>query len=122
MAGSLRTFSYVADNGDDFLYLADESNTEAIHDPVPNPPTGSSVTRFGIPRNVRPRAAYYASRTTTRRLRIIVATIAQYNDLPDSITDPIEGTGLLYLTGVTGEKLRLYPRGVDTGLTDGDNP
>lgn len=104
------------------MYSADESNTEAIHDTVPNPPTTPLATRFGIPRNVKPRTAYYASGTTTRALRIVVATLARFNTLPATITDPIAGTGTLALAGVTSEKLRLYKVGIDTGLTDGDSP
>lgn len=122
MAGSLRTFLYTTDSGDTFLYTADESNTESIHATVPEPPTTPLASRFGLPRNLKPRSAYYASQTTTRGLRIIVANLATFNALPNSITDPIAGTGTLVLSGVTAEKLRLLKVGIDTGLTDGDSP
>jgi len=120
MAGSLRNFQYRTDNGANFLFRGDESNTEAVNGTAANIVVANAGNP-GIPRNIKPRRVYYASADGNRTLSAIASTVAIYNEPPQTIGDPIDGTGVLTLVRKTPERVRLYPN-VDTGLTDGDTP
>ena len=121
MAGSLRNFQYIADDGQPYLYKADESNTEAVNLLTANIVV-ANVNRPGIPRNYRPRRVFYASSDRTRTLSTVVSTIAVYNTPPQTIPDTIAGgAAVLTLIRKTPERITLYTN-VDTGLTDGDAP
>lgn len=119
MAGSLRNFQYIADNGDIFLFRADESNTEAVNALVANI-VAANANRPGIPRGFRMRTLTYGNATRTRSIRCYASTLAIYNAPPATIPDTL-GSGNLSLIRKNPERIRIYPN-FDTGLDDGDAP
>lgn len=122
MAGSKKYFVYTADNDIDYALLADESNTEAVNAGTQDYADGVSIIHE-LPRNIRPRFAEYANATRTRKIKCYALTQAVYNGAAigvPSITDPIAGTGTLFLVRLEPERLKRIPISVDTGLTDGD--
>jgi hypothetical protein len=121
MAGSLRNFQYVADDGQIYLFKADESNVESVNLLVANIVT-ANANRPGIPRNVTPRRVYYSNADRTRTLGIIASTQAIYLAPPATIPDTLpSSTAVLSLSRKTPERVRLFSN-IDTGLTDGDAP
>jgi hypothetical protein len=121
MAGSLRNFQYTADDGQIYLFKADESNIESVNVLVANIVT-ANLTRPGLPRNIVPRKVFYANAEGTRTLSIIASTLAVYLAPPATIPDTLpSSTAVLSLVRKTPEKVRLF-RNIDTGLTDGDAP
>jgi hypothetical protein len=123
MAGSKKWFVYTADDGTDFALLADESNTEEINGGTQDYVAGTAF-KYSLPRNLRPRKAYYASPDGKRVLSAIALTQTIYNGIPankTSIVDPIlGGLNTLNLIRVRPELIRNLPFANDTGLTDGD--
>lgn len=120
MAGSNKWFLYTSDSGTQFAALRDESNVEAVNGTVGDyPDTGGTVT-FSLPNNLKPRTATYASPTGTVSRTILCLTQAVFNGiLPGAtITDAVSGLTLT-LRSKRGESIKL-PRGIDTGLIDGD--
>jgi hypothetical protein len=120
MAGSLRNFQYVADDGQIYLFKGDESNTEAVNLLVANI-VAANVNRPGIPKNIKPRRVYYSNADRTRILSAICSTTAIYLTPPATIPDTIAGTGTLSLVRKRPELVTIYPN-FDTALTDGDAP
>lgn len=118
MAGSLRAFRYVADDGETFALLRDESNVEAVNG------EGGGITaaeKYKAPSNLRVRSATYANAEGTIRRKIPVLTSATFAALSaeDTITDQVSGQ-TLRLRFTEGERVSLLPLG-DTALNDGDD-
>lgn len=118
MAGSIKFFRYVADDGSTFAAQRDESNVEAV-----NPGVGGIITpaeKYKIPSNLTPRSAVYADVTGRIRRDIIVLspTVFAALDATTPITDQVSGESLR-LKFKKGERLTL-PNLSDTALNDGD--
>jgi len=123
MAGSLRWFVYVTDDGQEFAALLDESNTEAIAAQDQNWTTADPI--YSLPGNLKPREAVFQNAAGTRNLRVVVPTKALYDALTpaSTIPDQIAGGGAtLTFVRKRNEVLRRTPSAADTGLNDGDNP
>lgn len=121
MAGSLKWFEYTADDDTVFVLKADESNVEAVNG-ANGDYTGSSTTKYALPRNVKPRMAYYQNSNRTRVVSVPVLTPTIYSgiltDVP-SISDPLDNTQTLTLVRIRPETITI-PFASDTGLNDGD--
>lgn len=118
MAGSLKYFRYLADDGSTFAVQRDESNVEAV-----NSGAGIAVTpaeKYKLPSNVSPRTATYVSLDGLVRRKIIVLspTIFAALDATTPITDQTSGESLR-LKFTEGEKITLPNLG-DTAILDGD--
>lgn len=118
MAGSLKFFKYVADDGTNFAVARDESNVEAVNTGV-----GIIVTpaeKYKLPSNVKPRTAVYTSLDSRIRREITVMTPAIFAalDATTPITDQTSGQ-TLRLKFKKGEQITL-PNLADTALNDGD--
>lgn len=127
MAGSRKWFVYTSDTGDSYAIQLDESNTEAVMAGATSDEdyTDTTTVSVAVPRNIDPRRVFYSNNARTRTISCVVPTAAQYADIVggtavQTITDPIEGTGNLFLVRAQGEKVTL-PFAADTGLTDGDD-
>jgi hypothetical protein len=120
MAGSLRNFQYVADDGQIYLFKGDESNTEGINGLVANI-VAANALRPGIPRSIKPRRVFYANANRTRTISGIASTVAVYNAPPATIPTFDGSAEVLNLIRKRPEVSTLYPN-LDTGLTDGDSP
>lgn len=122
MAGSLKWFVYTTDNGDDFAIRLDESNTEAVNGSQQDYVAGTAF-RYNIPRNLRPRAAFYRSPDGVRTIKCIALTQSIYNGIPSavtSITDPLPPNNTLNLIRIVPERISPLPFANDTGIDDGD--
>lgn len=118
MAGSIRFFRYVADDGTTWAAQRDESNVEAVNSGV-----GGVITpaeKYKIPSNLKPRTAVYTSLDGLIRREIIVLTAAGFAalDATTPITDQVSGE-TLRLKFTKGERVTL-PSLSDTALLDGD--
>ena len=120
MAGSLRNFQYVADDGQIYLFKGDESNHEAVNVAVANIAT-ANVLRPGIPRSITPRRVYYSNAARTRTLSVVASTVGVYNAPPLTIPTFDGSAEVLTMVRKRPEISTMYPN-VDTGLTDGDAP
>lgn len=121
MAGSNKWFVYTTDDGTDFAIQQDESNTEAINGATKDYVAGVAI-RYALPRNVRPRRAYYRSPDGFRTITAVALTQTIYNGLTGdatSINDPIDD-GILRLVRIRPEIITRLPFANDTGLIDGD--
>lgn len=124
MAGSIKTFVYTDDTGQDYAINLDESNTEAVNAGTQDLPTGSTAT-VALPRNIKPRELFYVGQNGNRTIRCVALTQTIYNSVvngtgPQTIPDLLGAVGdTLQLRRARGEQRRIY-FGVDTGLTDGD--
>jgi len=118
MAGSLKFFTYTADDGSLFAALRDESNVEAVN--TSGVVLISSNAKYKVPSNVQPRSAVFVDLTGRIRRDIIVLNPTAYAALDGSstIVDQVSGE-TLRLKLKKGERLTL-PNLVDTGLNDGD--
>lgn len=130
MAGSLRWFNYVLDDGTNCGVFLDESNTEQINGGAANvPPVGSRPTRQR-PQGTRLRSILYKSPDGSRSIRcvalnqtIYAAIPANFATLPNPFpptTGP--GSGTLAFWDKIPERVRPPRFGGDTGITDGDTP
>ena len=123
MAGSNKWFVYTTDDGTDFALQLDESNTEAVNgatqDYVP-----AVAIKYNLPKNVRPRTAYYRSADGNRTIKCVALTQTIYAGIPanvSSISDPIAGgAATLGLIRIRPEVITRLPFAGDTALTDGD--
>lgn len=122
MAGSNKWFVYTTDDGTDFAINLDESNTEAVNGATQDYVPAVSI-KYNLPRNVKPRAAYYASADGSRVLRCVALTQTIYNGIPtnvSSISDPLTPANTLGLIRIRPEIITRLPFAGDTGLNDGD--
>jgi len=120
MAGSLKYFIYQTDDGDDFAIALDESNTEAVNGST-NDYLSTTDVQYALPRNIKPRRAFYSNPAGTRVISAVCLTPTIYNAVQTAtktIPDPID-TGTLTLVRKRPEVIRL-PFAADTGLQDGD--
>lgn len=128
MAGSMRYFKYVADDGTAYSIYRDESNIELF-----NTNTDSSASPAGLPAlpiNLRPRYVLATDETRTIKRKAVILTLTRYAVLNSSTDFVIEGTAgadsdggtILNITNKSGEKSSRLPTSFDTGKTDGDNP
>jgi len=122
MAGSLRWFTYVSDDGTDWALFGDESNIEAANGAsgVGSPPGQN----YKPPANLKPRYAVYANASGTRTLRVPILTETIYNSLApgDTIPDGVAGTGTLSYIRKRPEIISPVPTVFDTAQNDGDQP
>ncbi len=119
MAGSLKGFRYVADDGTAWALFGDESNIESIPagvEGILNP-----GAKYKIPKNLTPRKAVFSNAQGTIRREIVARTPASYSALTSASTvvDQVSGQ-TLFLKLLKGERVALVPLG-DTGLNDGDD-
>jgi|SRR5687768_9129102 len=118
MSGSLKYFTYTADDGSLFAALRDESNIEAVNN------TGNTLittnAKYKIPSNLKPRSATFVDLTGRIRRQIIVLNTTAFAALTQATTITDQSSGeVLRLKTVEGEKIML-PNLADTGLNDGD--
>lgn len=124
MSGSLKDFVYSSDAGTQFLFRADESNTEAVNGTGADY-TGAPEILHYLPKNLKPRRATYKSADGLTTRVVVVATPAIFASLPTSIdvstvlNSGVTDTLTLFLISTSGESLR-RGRATDTGKTDGD--
>lgn len=121
MAGSNKWFVYTTDDGTDFAIQQDESNTEAINGATQDFVAAVAI-KYSLPRNIRPRRAYYRSPDGFRTISGVALTQTIYNGIPgnkSSISDPL-GTGTLGLVRIRPEIITRLPFAGDTGIDDGD--
>jgi hypothetical protein len=124
MAGSIKWFVYTDDSDNQYALKLDESNTEAING-ADGDYTPTSSTQVGLPRNLKPREAFYSNAARTRTIRCIPLSSGAYVGLVNgniaTIPDPIQpGEPALSLVRLNGER-RTIPFAADSGLTDGDD-
>jgi len=121
MAGSLKWFVYTDDFGSQYAINADESNVEAVNGTGVDY-TGTPALVDALPRNVRPRMAYYGTTDGLRTIAVPVMTPTIFTGLSGTtptIDDPITDGITLVLLRIRPEVRRL-PIPNDTGLQDGD--
>ena len=120
MAGGKRWFLYTTDDGDQFGILLDTSNTVAVNG------TGKEykkISRYALPRNIRPRALRFKSDDSKRVLKMVVLTPGQYATLvklknPFVSQDPMDSTRNLTVSGkALPETFTVTPGETDTGMT-----
>lgn len=122
MAGSLRWFTYLSDDGTDWAIFLDESNTEAA-----NPLAGQNGAPVGQnykpPSNLKPRYAVFGNQAATRQIKVTILNQTIYNalDNADTIPDPINPADTLAFIRKRPEVITPVPSVFDTGLNDGDN-
>lgn len=118
MAGSLKWFLYTDINEDIWAIFMDESNGEAVG----NNDFGTEAIANAVPRNIDVRKARYSSADGRYARDIPVSTPELLAAAPATITvqDGNGGTVVLLLRSQTGERYRVIPTGVDTGIDDGD--
>ena len=124
MAGSKRWFSYQLDDGTNGGVFLDESNTETINGGASNTPLAGAPTRQ-VPKGTRLRAIYYKSTDGNRTLKIYALNQTIYSAIPANlrtIADPLTPGQNLVFDRKRPEITRAPAFGIDTGLTDGDNP
>lgn len=122
MAGSIKWFTYTTDANVVYGIKLDESNTEAVNGATGDYTDATSAVTDALPRNIKPRCAYYVNSTRTRTIKCVILTPTIYATISlggGTIADPIAGTGNLVLNRLVGEK-RSLPFPQDTGLDDGD--
>lgn len=128
MAGSLKYLVYADDDGNEWFYLADESNIEnvLVDDTIADYElTDESSVVHQLPANIKPRTATYNSTTTTSTRTMIVPTSAVYsalrtNDSTVALKTFSDGSGETFkLKRLTPERISL-PTAADSGLDDGD--
>jgi hypothetical protein len=118
MAGSLKFFTYTADDGTLFAAYRDESNVEAAN-------TGgtiliSTAAKYKLPSNVRARHAVFVDTTGRIRRDVTIMNPTAYAalDAASTIVDQVSGE-TLRLKLKEGERITL-PTLADTALNDGD--
>lgn len=124
MAGSKRWFVYTLDDGTSTGVLLDESNTEGINGGAANTPLAATAPTRQAPKGTKLRSIYYASADGNRVIKVVALNPTIYSAIPGTfrtITDPLGG-GTLNFIRKRPEVVKAPAFGVDTGLTDGDNP
>lgn len=138
MAGSMRSYDYVDDEGNTWGVRLDRTNADAIG----NTATADGTARHGVPRDIKPRLAIYKYTSTgaagqgtgTSVRRIIVGTKAAFDalvPLADTLDLPeyqaVAGVGQLtpnvmrafLLIDKIGERRKRSYLGGETGETQG---
>lgn len=122
MAGSKLWFAYTTDQGAVYGINCDEGNTKQLNGTVGRPLPAGLID--ALPRNVRPRKAYYQSTDGLRTITcyaltpaILGAAASAVPSIPDPLGGGSANSNLFYLNQ-KGESRRAIKRG-DTGLTDG---
>lgn len=118
MAGSLKFWTYTADDNSIFAAYRDESNIEEANEG--GTILISTAAKYKIPSNLTPRSAVFVDLTGRIRRDIIILNPTAYAALDGSstITDQTSGE-VLRLKLKKGERLTL-PTLNDTALNDGD--
>lgn len=118
MAGSLKFFTYTADDGTTFAALRDESNIEAANEG--GTIVISTAAKYKVPSNLRPRSAVFVDNTGRIRRDVTIMNPTAFAALTSAstIVDQVSGE-TLRLKMKKGEVLTL-PNLQDTGLNDGD--
>lgn len=118
MAGSLKFFTYTADDGETFALFRDESNIEAAN-------SGGAIlittaVKYKVPSNLRPRTAVFVDLTGRIRRDVVILNPTAYAALTQAstIVDQVSGE-TLRLKKLKGEEVTL-PTLNDTALNDGD--
>lgn len=121
MAGSLRGFDYVSDDGEVYRIFRDESNTEAL-----NAGAGAPIATASLPDKYEPRYAllYQVSNPQIKR-KVAVLT-------PETFAAILGGTDYsLAVVGAAAQNFRVSSLigerrlglvSTDTGQNDGDSP
>lgn len=117
MAGSLRGFTYTADDGTTWALLNDESNVERVNG---GGNSLSAAQKYKVPSNLKPRSATFANVAGTIRRKVVVLTPEIFGSLTPASTlvDQVSGV-TLQLRFTQGERVSLLPL-TDTALNDGD--
>lgn len=118
MAGSFRWYVYTSDAGNNYCIKLDKTNTNDINAGAQLWAVGS--TQLEIPKNLKPRHAFYRSADGKRTIRVYPLTQTIYNGLEagvPTITDPIAGAGNLTFAYKVPERIRPTPNTRDTGLS-----
>jgi hypothetical protein len=119
VAGSKKWFIYTTDDGTDFALLRDESNVEGTNAGTQDYPDGGTL-KYALPRNVKPRRIYFSNPAGTIRREVVCLTQTIFSAVAagSTMTDQVSGT-TLQISLKKGEEITI-PKGVDTGLNDGD--
>ena len=124
MAGSIKSFVYTDDAGDNWGIRLDESNTEAVNGGEGDI-TDTQTSTQSVPRNITVREVFYTNGARTRTIRCVPLTPDAYGVIiagtsSQTIPDPIDSDEPpLKFVRANGETRRIL-FGIDTGLTDGD--
>lgn len=130
MAGSLKYIKYDSDDGGEWALFRDESNVESVvaTDADIDIAVADVATRkYQLPRNLNPRFATYRSTSTVRTRKVVIPTVAIYNDLAAGAnllavrTFSDLGTGEIFqLQSLSPERIRPVVIDADTAINDGD--
>lgn len=128
MAGSLRWFRYLSDNGTSYGVLLDESNTELLNAPVVTDASPAGLNQ--PPKGLSPRSVTLESADgLVRRVAVILtqAAFAAISTATDYQLTAANFSGVAVDTVVnpvytTAERFRRRPKRADTRQLDGDNP
>ena len=117
MSGSIKWFIYTTDAGTDFAVKLDESNTEAVNAGTQDYPDASTLIN-ALPRNIKPRVCIFESADKKVVRRCVALTPTVFGGVAPGSSFVTNGVTVT-LSRKVGEQLSV-PRGVDTGLDDGD--
>lgn len=124
MAGSLRGFQYISDDGNSYRIVRDESNVEAVNSvSFTAQNTGSDLPT--LPSGYEPRYAllYQVSNPNIKR-KIAILRAADFQALTGASTFSLQVVGVLpqlfKVSSLIGERRERLTQG-DTGQTDGDS-
>jgi hypothetical protein len=124
MAGSLRWFRYVADDGVPYAVFRDESNTEIVNLVAD---TSAVIPTAVLPKNLIPRSIRYATPNGQATRDITVLTLARFTAI-NGVTAITAGDGdidsgfTFTVRSKKGEQITRIPTTADSGKDDGDNP
>ena len=124
MAGSLRWFRYVADDGVPYAVNRDESNTEIVNLVAD---TSAVIPTAVLPKNLTPRSIRYATPDGKATRDIIVLSLARFTAI-NGVTAITAGAGdidsgfTFTVRSKKGETISRIPVTADSGKDDGDNP
>lgn len=124
MAGSLRWFRYVADDGVPYAVFRDESNTEIVNLVAD---TSAVIPTAVLPKNLIPRSIRYATPNGQATRDITVLTLARFTAI-NGVTAITAGSGdidsgfTFTVRSKKGEQITRIPITADSGKDDGDNP
>ncbi len=128
MAGSLRWFPYIRDDGTVNALFLDESNTKLVN--VSAATTGAVTSLDPLPKGYSPRYVDLEDSTGRIKRRCIILRPQDYAALNPAIDyqltagtfSGVSTDTVVNIVRKTAEKVRRQPKNADTGLNDGDNP